>query len=92
MLNLLPCRWWRELYDTVNLTYARDRMVEIYLWRCGMFPEEEHSRARLLFAKMWGIVSFLDDTFDVHATIDECHSLNQAMQRYICRSNSLILK
>ncbi|KAE8769546.1 terpene synthase [Hordeum vulgare] len=73
--------WWRELYDTVNLTYTRDRMVEIYSWSCGMLPEEEHSRARLFFAKIFGIASFLDDTFDVHATIDECHSLNQAMQR-----------
>ncbi|KAM0838346.1 hypothetical protein ACQ4PT_061035 [Festuca glaucescens] len=74
--------WWRDLYDTVNLRYARDRMVEIYFWSCGMIPEEELSRARLMFAKTFGLVSILDDTYDVHATAEECLSLTQAMQRW----------
>ncbi|XP_047072519.1 eudesmanediol synthase-like [Lolium rigidum] len=74
--------WWRDIYNAVNLTYSRDRMVEIYLWSCGMIPEEEHSRGRLIFAKTFGIVSFLDDTFDVHATLEESRSLNEAFQRW----------
>jgi hypothetical protein len=56
-------------------------MVEIYFWSCGMIPEEEFSRARLMFAKTFGLVSILDDTYDVHATAEECLSLTQAMQR-----------
>ncbi|KQJ98123.1 alpha-humulene synthase [Brachypodium distachyon] len=76
------CLWWRDLYDTVKLPYARDRMVEIYFWTCGMLHEEEYSTARMLFAKTFGMVSLLDDTFDVHATLEECHKLNQAMQRW----------
>ncbi|XP_037418249.1 eudesmanediol synthase-like [Triticum dicoccoides] len=74
--------WWRDLYETVKLPYARDRMVEIYFWTCGMLHEEEYSRARILFAKVFGMVSLLDDTFDVHATLEECHKLNEAMQRW----------
>uniref|UniRef100_A0ACD5TSJ9 Uncharacterized protein n=1 Tax=Avena sativa TaxID=4498 RepID=A0ACD5TSJ9_AVESA len=74
--------WWRDLYDTVNLKYSRDRMVEIYFWSCGMIPEEELSRARLMFAKAFGIVSILDDTYDVHATAEECRILTEAMQRW----------
>ncbi|CAO2034288.1 unnamed protein product [Urochloa humidicola] len=74
--------WWRNLYDTVKLPYARDRMVEIYFWTCGMLHEEEYSQARMLFAKTFGMVSLLDDTFDVHATLEECHKLNEAMQRW----------
>ncbi|RLM73346.1 hypothetical protein C2845_PM15G01030 [Panicum miliaceum] len=74
--------WWRDLYDTVKLPYARDRMVEIYFWTCGMLHEEEYSHARMLFAKTFGMVSLLDDTFDVHATLEECHKLNEAMQRW----------
>ena len=81
-LATLACRWWRDLYDdTVKLPYARDRMVEIYFWTCGMLHEEEYSHARMLFAKTFGMVSLLDDTFDVHATLEECHKLNEAMQR-----------
>ncbi|OEL18900.1 Alpha-humulene synthase [Dichanthelium oligosanthes] len=74
--------WWRDLYDTVKLPYARDRMVEIYYWTCGMLHEEHYSHARMLFAKTFGMVSLLDDTFDVHATLEECHKLTEAMQRW----------
>uniref|UniRef100_A0ACD6A9J9 Uncharacterized protein n=1 Tax=Avena sativa TaxID=4498 RepID=A0ACD6A9J9_AVESA len=74
--------WWRDLYNTVKLPYARDRMVEIYFWTCGMLHEEEYSDARMLFAKTFGMVSLLDDTFDVHATLEECHKLTEAMQRW----------
>ncbi|VAH67721.1 unnamed protein product [Triticum turgidum subsp. durum] len=74
--------WWRELYETMKLPYARARMVEIYFWTYGMLHEEEYSRARILFAKVFGMVSLLDDTFDVHATLEECHKLNEAMQRW----------
>ncbi|ONM19012.1 Alpha-humulene/(-)-(E)-beta-caryophyllene synthase [Zea mays] len=73
--------WWRDLYNTVKLPYARDRMVEIYFWTCGMLHEEEYSLARMFFAKTFGMVSLMDDTFDVHATLDECHKLKEAMQR-----------
>uniref|UniRef100_A0ACD5Z859 Uncharacterized protein n=1 Tax=Avena sativa TaxID=4498 RepID=A0ACD5Z859_AVESA len=74
--------WWRDLYDAVNLKYSRDRVVEIYFWCSGMIPDEDQSRARLLFVKAFALVSILDDTFDVAATIEECHSFNQAMQRW----------
>ena len=56
-------------------------MVEIYFWTCGMLHEEEYSLARMFFAKTFGMVSLMDDTFDVHATLEECHKLKEAMQR-----------
>lgn len=74
--------WWRDLYDIVKLSYARDRLVETYFWACGVFHEEEYSRARIIFAKTFGILSLMDDTYDVHATLEECHKLNEAIQRW----------
>ncbi|KAM0910059.1 hypothetical protein ACQ4PT_014393 [Festuca glaucescens] len=74
--------WWRDIYDAINLPYSRDRIVETYLWCCGMIPEEENSRGRLIFTKTFGILSLLDDTFDVHATLEECRRLNEAFQRW----------
>ncbi|CAL5033909.1 unnamed protein product [Urochloa decumbens] len=82
--------WWRDLYNTVKLPYAQDRMVEIYFWTCGMLHEEEYSHARMLFAKTFGMVSLLDDTFDVHATLEECYKLNEAMQRWDEREVSIL--
>ncbi|KAG0524929.1 hypothetical protein BDA96_06G011100 [Sorghum bicolor] len=74
--------WWRDLYDTVKLPYARDRLVENYFWTSGVLHEEEYSLARMFFAKAFGMASPLDDTFDAHATLEECHKLQEAMQRW----------
>ncbi|KAL5210024.1 hypothetical protein ABZP36_005647 [Zizania latifolia] len=74
--------WWREVYDSVKLSYARDRMVELYFWACLAFHEEEYSRARIILTKVLTFISLMDDTYDVHATIEECHKLNGAIQRW----------
>ena len=67
----------------MKLSYARDRLVENYFWTCGVFHEEEYSRARMLFAKTFGMLSLMDDTYDVYATLEECHVLNEAIQRLL---------
>ncbi|KAF0911904.1 hypothetical protein E2562_012731 [Oryza meyeriana var. granulata] len=67
--------WWRDLYDSVKLSYARDRLVESYVWTCSLFHEEDYSRARIMFAKVFGLLSLMDDTYDVHATLEECFSI-----------------
>ncbi|KAG2551746.1 hypothetical protein PVAP13_9KG454600 [Panicum virgatum] len=74
--------WWKEVYGDVKLSYARDRLVENYFWTCGVFHEEEYSRARILFAKTFGMLSLMDDTYDVYATLEDCHILNEAIQRW----------
>ncbi|CAN6325150.1 unnamed protein product [Urochloa humidicola] len=74
--------WWRDLYDDVKLSYARDRLVENYFWTCGILHEEEYSRARMLFSKTMGLFSLMDDTYDVHATLEECHKLTEAIERW----------
>lgn len=75
-------RWWKHTYKTMKLSYARDRLVENYFWTCGVFHEAKYSRARMMFAKTAGLLSTMDDTYDVHATLEECCQLNEAIQRY----------
>jgi len=82
--------WWKDLYGNVKLNYARDRLVENYFWTCGVFHEEEYSRARMLFAKTFGLLSLMDDTYDVYATLEECHILNDAIQRWDENSASIL--
>ncbi|KAF2939344.1 hypothetical protein DAI22_03g185950 [Oryza sativa Japonica Group] len=43
--------WWRQLYDSVKLSYARDRLVESYFWSCAIFHGEKYSRSRIIFTK-----------------------------------------
>ncbi|TVU46954.1 hypothetical protein EJB05_06528, partial [Eragrostis curvula] len=75
--------WWRELYNDVKLPYARDRIVEVFFWACGVIPEEENSRARVIFVKVFAYASLVDDTYDVHATLEESQKFNEAIQRQV---------
>ncbi|KAG0529963.1 hypothetical protein BDA96_05G143000 [Sorghum bicolor] len=76
------CLWWEDFYKDVNLTYSRDRGVEIYFWGFGVFPGEENTRARIIFSKVIALISLMDDTFDSHATFEDCKNLNEAIQRW----------
>ncbi|XP_021320375.1 alpha-humulene synthase isoform X1 [Sorghum bicolor] len=74
--------WWRDLYNDVKLPYARNRIVETHLFSSGVFPEKEHSRARIIFTKTFAFLSLMDDTYDTHATLEECQKLTEAIQRW----------
>ncbi|KAL6840116.1 hypothetical protein ACP4OV_029926 [Aristida adscensionis] len=74
--------WWRDLYDGVKLSYARDRIVEPYFYTLGVFHEEENSHVREIVTKVFALLGLLDDTFDVHATFEECQMLDEATQRW----------
>ncbi|XP_015629743.1 eudesmanediol synthase [Oryza sativa Japonica Group] len=74
--------WWRQLYDSVQLSYARDCLVESYFWTCAMFHGEDYSRARIIFAKVFQLMTMTDDIYDIHATLEECYKFNEAVQRW----------
>ncbi|KAL6609665.1 hypothetical protein ACP70R_039634 [Stipagrostis hirtigluma subsp. patula] len=90
--NLLRCfhlielktvsQWWKNLYGEVELSYARDRMVECYFWSNCVYYEQEHTRARIILAKIIALTSLLDDTYDSYATLEESQKLNEAIQRW----------
>ncbi|XP_025828756.1 (S)-beta-bisabolene synthase-like [Panicum hallii] len=50
------CKWWRDLYDNVKLTYARDRIVECYFYSITVFHGEESSVARIILAKLYALL------------------------------------
>ncbi|CAN6329166.1 unnamed protein product [Urochloa humidicola] len=74
--------WWRNLYSDLTLPYTRDRLVESYFWAHGFFHEVENSRARIMLAKVSAIVTLINDTYDNHAPLEECHILDEAIQRW----------
>ncbi|XP_072973526.1 alpha-humulene synthase-like [Typha angustifolia] len=73
--------WWKES-DLLKLGYARDRIVELYFWIVGVRFEPHYSRSRLMTTKVLGLLSILDDTYDVYATLEECRQLTDAIQRW----------
>ncbi|CAM0153072.1 unnamed protein product [Urochloa decumbens] len=74
--------WWKDLYGDVKLDYVRDRVVEGYFWSYSCLYEEEHARSRVVLAKLLMLTSLLDDTFDEHATLEECRVLAKAIERW----------
>ena len=67
-------------------------MVECYFWSYTVYYEQEYTRARMILARLFMLASLLDDTYDVHATLEECRKLNEAIQRlglviFLCLNN-----
>ncbi|EAZ26902.1 hypothetical protein OsJ_10830 [Oryza sativa Japonica Group] len=75
-------QWWEDLSNDIGLDYIRDRIVECYFWSYSMYFEEEYTRARMILAKFFMLTSLLDDTYDTHATLEECRNLNVAIQSW----------
>ena len=66
-----------------KVPYARDRVVEFYLWTVTMTHEAEYSIARKIESKLIGCISLLDDTYDSYGTVEELELFTQAIQRFI---------
>jgi hypothetical protein len=75
-------RWWKHIYGNIGLRYVRDRVVESYTWAYVIFYERCFEIPRIIIAKMMLIITILDDTYDTHATIEECRKLHEAIQRF----------
>ncbi|XP_037488839.1 tau-cadinol synthase-like [Triticum dicoccoides] len=76
-------KWWRDLYRYVGLNYARDRLVEGYIWCYAVYHEKDFELSRIFLTKQLMLISLMDDTYDSHATIEECRLLNAAIQRFV---------
>nr|QBM78972.1 beta-cadinene synthase [Petunia x hybrida] len=74
--------WWKDLDLANKLPYARDKLVEGYLWVMGMYFEPRYSRARRMLVKVFKLISAYDDTYDAYATFDELVHFTDAIQRW----------
>ncbi|KAM3282940.1 hypothetical protein P3S67_026585 [Capsicum chacoense] len=75
-------RWWKELNFMTILPYARDRVVECYLWAVGVYFEPQYSQARVILAKIIAMISVVDDTFDAYGTVKELATYTDVIQRW----------
>ncbi|PHU14550.1 (-)-germacrene D synthase [Capsicum chinense] len=75
-------RWWKDLDFANKLPYARDRLVECYMWIFGIYFEPQYSRARKMLTKVIFLSSIFDDTYDAYATFDELVLFTEAVERW----------
>ncbi|GLT69693.1 hypothetical protein SLA2020_418240 [Shorea laevis] len=75
--------WWKQLdFYTTKMLYARDRVLECYFWILGVYFEPKYSLGRTFLAKVIGLTSILDDTYDNYGTIEELDLLTKCIERW----------
>ncbi|XP_052144571.1 alpha-terpineol synthase, chloroplastic-like [Oryza glaberrima] len=75
-------RWWKDLQIQSKLPFARDRIVECYLWMLGVYYEPNCSRGRIILTKVISIATIFDDTFDSYGTIEECELFTKCLESW----------
>ncbi|RCV35884.1 hypothetical protein SETIT_7G275700v2 [Setaria italica] len=75
-------KWWKNLYAEVALSFARNRIVQLYLWTYAVYYEHEYSCARIILTKLFAVITMMDDIYDTRATLEESQKLNEAIKRW----------
>ncbi|XVF79347.1 hypothetical protein PTKIN_Ptkin14bG0214400 [Pterospermum kingtungense] len=75
-------RFWKDYNFSSELSYARERYVEIYTWINTLYFEPCYTRWRVILTKVLLLASILDDTFDAYGTPQELQCLIDALKRW----------
>ncbi|TVU47050.1 hypothetical protein EJB05_06628, partial [Eragrostis curvula] len=74
--------WWKDLEPWTYMTFARDRVVEMYFWMSAVAYEPQYSYTRIMLTKLLKIVSLMDDFCDNYSTTEESALFTAAIERW----------
>lgn len=80
---MLLLRWWWDIDLSGKLKFARDRLVEIFIWSVALFPEPQFAICRKEISKFTILMPFLDDIYDIYGTLDELELFTDAIERFV---------
>ncbi|OMO55872.1 hypothetical protein CCACVL1_26939 [Corchorus capsularis] len=75
-------RWWKDLGLVEGLSFARDRVVENFLWSVGMMSRPQFGKARRVQTKVNALITSIDDVYDIYGTLDELELFTKAVERW----------
>ncbi|OVA10095.1 Terpene synthase [Macleaya cordata] len=75
-------RWWRELGLSEALGFARDRLVENFLWAVGFNFEPRFRNFRRQLTKVNSLITTIYDIYDVYGSLDELKLFTDGVQRW----------
>ncbi|WVZ95795.1 hypothetical protein U9M48_041515, partial [Paspalum notatum var. saurae] len=75
-------RWWKDIQVESRLPFARDRVVECYLWMLGVYFEPHYSRGRIILTMTIAIIGLLDDIYDSYGTPKECEIFTKCIESW----------
>jgi hypothetical protein len=75
-------RWWKEFQTRIDLSFTRDRMVELHFWMLGVIFEPYYSYSRIMMTKIFVFATLFDDLYDNYGTTEESNIFTTAMERF----------
>ncbi|XP_058088130.1 monoterepene synthase TPS1, chloropastic-like isoform X2 [Magnolia sinica] len=75
-------RWWDNLGLAKKLSFARDRLVEDYLWSMGIVFEPRFGHCREVLTGLLQFITTVDDMYDVYGSLDELELFTDAVDRW----------
>ncbi|KAK8964205.1 hypothetical protein KSP40_PGU021926 [Platanthera guangdongensis] len=76
-------RWWRNLGIVCDkLDFARDRLVEHYLWAVGFCFEPKYWKFRKGMTKINCFITTIDDIYDVYGTLNELELFTEMINKW----------
>ncbi|KAA3481944.1 terpene synthase 10-like [Gossypium australe] len=80
--NPIILEWWKELGLGERLSFARDRLMENFLWSVGMIITPQDGKGRRIQTKVNALITVIDDVYDVYGTLDELELFTDAVERW----------
>ncbi|GMJ03333.1 hypothetical protein like AT3G25810 [Hibiscus trionum] len=74
--------WWKDLGLGEKLSFARDRLMENFLWSVGMVVTPRSRKSRIIQTKINALITVIDDVYDVYGTLDELELFTDAVERW----------
>ncbi|KAI7736799.1 hypothetical protein M8C21_011234, partial [Ambrosia artemisiifolia] len=75
-------RWWKGLGWNKKLGFARDRLVESFMWSVGASYQPSLGVLRTNVTKLISLVNVVDDIYDVYGTLDELEQFTDVVRRW----------
>lgn len=75
-------KWWKDLGLAERMDFARDRLMENFIWSLGMIIRPESGKGRRDQTKVNALITIIDDVYDVYGTLDELELFTDAVERW----------
>ncbi|KAF9589655.1 hypothetical protein IFM89_026789, partial [Coptis chinensis] len=75
-------RWWKHLGLSNKLSFARDRLVEGFLWSVGLAYGPQYLCCREWITKVVCFILTLDDLYDNYGSLEELKLFTAAVERW----------
>ncbi|MFS7971624.1 putative R-linalool synthase [Helianthus anomalus] len=75
-------RWWKNTRWDEKLSFARDRLVEHFMWSLGFSYQPQSSLERRILTMVNSLITTIDDVYDVYGTLDELERFTDIIDRW----------